>query len=82
LRRRQFLFDMHLPGHNAGLFFGDATVVDDYKIEMNFRCVALGSLQMLARGVVVGFTGLCHQVADKDLRGLAFTDGGGDSRYE
>src|SRR6185295_3911944 len=30
----------------------------------------------------VCFTGLCHQVADKYLRSLAFTDGGGDSRYE
>lgn len=42
------------------LFFGDASVVDDYKIEMNFRSVMLYRFQVLPRGVVVSLAGLSH----------------------
>ena len=56
------------------LFRGNATGRSRLHNRNEFRSVALDRLEMLSRCVVVGFTGLRHQVADENLRGLGFAD--------
>src|SRR5215212_9431381 len=65
-----------------GLLRADATVVHDYKIEMNLRRVSLDCLEVFPGVVAVSFAGLSHQVVDKDLCGARLTDHPCDLAHE
>src|SRR6266850_576052 len=54
-----------LSGIAMNLFVANRSIVNDDKIKMDLRSVALHDLEMFARGVPIGLAGLGHQIADE-----------------
>ena len=83
---RDVIFDADLIGAICAVQFclvsADVPIVDDNVIKVNLRRVFPYSLEVSAQVETVGFSRLCHQIADEDLYCLGLVNGVRNLSYE